>query len=484
VTDLEQAVEVAILAERQRLMPRLLWLRIIVPGLMLVGMLVLGARGDPLARASTRGLSLWLGACAVVAILPRFVPHVLLWMRWAQVVVDLPLIFLAFDEVARVPNQQAAAIPLWYLAAAGVLMVSSAFSMSRLLVWVAAATATLFMFLLSFRVGLQGGYWGVFMVLSMFCFAFLSVKLIERTERLALHFAREQRETATLNEELKRQLADRAGQLASAIARLSSAPRAIEAGSVIEDRYRVMKQLGAGGMGAVYEVERISDGNRLALKVLMGVADREALARFAREAQIAAQLHHPNIVSIVDVDVAKSGMLFLVMELAVSSLEKQREQFGDRRFALPILKQIAEGLSAMHSRGIIHRDLKPANVLLVGDRAKLADFGIASLMPDGNDSTISVGLTRTGAFMGTPLYMAPELEKGARAATPASDVFALGIVAYELLAGRAPFAQPPVLAKTQDRPEILDGELGALIDRCLNFDPSERPTAEEVSRRL
>src|SRR5207249_2801228 len=117
----------------------------------------------------------------------------------------------------------------------------------------------------------------------------------------------------------KRQLADRAGQLASAIVRLSGSPMHLEAGMVIEDRYRVLRELGKGGMGAVYEVERISDGKRLALKVLTGVADRDALARFAREAQIAAQLNHPSIVSIVDVDVAKSGMLFLVMELVAGS---------------------------------------------------------------------------------------------------------------------------------------------------------------------
>jgi serine/threonine protein kinase len=138
----------------------------------------------------------------------------------------------------------------------------------------------------------------------------------------------------------------------------------------------------------------------------------------------------------------------------------------------------------MHARGIVHRDLKPANVLLDGDRAKLADFGIASLLPDGDDSTISVGLTRTGAFMGTPLYMAPELDRGAKAATPASDMFALGTVAYELLSGSVPFAQPPVMARAQEKPRGLDGEMGVWIDRCLNFDPKARPSAAELASHL
>jgi serine/threonine protein kinase len=137
----------------------------------------------------------------------------------------------------------------------------------------------------------------------------------------------------------------------------------------------------------------------------------------------------------------------------------------------------------MHARGIVHRDLKPANVLVDGDTAKIADFGIASLRPDispsGDDSTVSVGLTRTGAFMGTPMYMAPELIRGARDAQPSADVWSFGVMAHELLSGRLPFAEPPVLSLSQTPPAI-DGSIAKWVGRCLDNDPAARPTAAEL----
>jgi serine/threonine-protein kinase len=107
-------------------------------------------------------------------------------------------------------------------------------------------------------------------------------------------------------------------------------------------------------MGAVYEVERVADGRRLALKVLTGNAGRAALARFAREAQVAAELDHPNVISVVDIDVTRSGTLFVVMELvAGGSLASARARYGDLGFALPVLVQVARALSAMHARGSV-----------------------------------------------------------------------------------------------------------------------------------
>jgi serine/threonine-protein kinase len=238
-------------------------------------------------------------------------------------------------------------------------------------------------------------------------------------------------------------------------------------------------------MGTVYEVERVSDGKHLALKSLSEVADREALVRFAREAQIAAQLDHPNVVSVLDVDVSKSGMLFLVMELVSgSTLAAQTERWGDAAWARPILKQIAEALAAMHARGIVHRDLKPSNVLVDGSVVKVSDFGIASLRPaDDGDSTLTKGMTRTGAFMGTPHYMAPELAKGAREAQPSADLWSFGVVAHQLLTGRLPFAESPVVARLEGRPIQLTIE-DELARRCLSEDPGERPAAAEISKQL
>src|SRR6185369_6103344 len=144
-------------------------------------------------------------------------------------------------------------------------------------------------------------------------------------------------------------------------------------------------------------------------------------------------------------------------------------------WARPILRQIAEALAAMHSQGIVHRDLKPANVLLDGEIVKVADFGISSLRPqDDGDSTITKGMTKTGAFMGTPIYMAPELVKGAREAEPSADVWSFGVLAHELLTGQLPFAEPPVLAKLEGRAVRLS-VIEDFTLRCLSEDPRQRP---------
>jgi hypothetical protein len=303
------------------------------------------------------------------------------------------------------------------------------------------------------------------------------------------------REVQRLNDELRRQIAERSRELSEALAQLGSTPRApaLQPGEVVDERYRVLRALGKGGMGEVHEIERISDGRRLAIKVLSGVVNRDALARFAREAQIAAALDHPNVVAAQDVGVTASGTLFYVMELVSGgTLADESKRYGDPRWAIPVLRQIAAALSAMHARGIVHRDLKPSNVLLNSEQAKVTDFGIASLadsLPTGaGDSTVSLGarsgLTRTGAFMGTPRFMAPELVNGARDVLPSADLWSFGVIAYELLTGSAPFAEPPVLARlngrmpaTPARLPQLDGDLHTFIRRCLDEDPRARPTA-------
>ena len=234
---------------------------------------------------------------------------------------------------------------------------------------------------------------------------------------------------------------------------------------------------------------------RLALKVLVGIPDRDAVVRFAREAQIAAALDHPNVVAALDVGVTQSGTLFIVMELVNGgTLAQKSARYGEVAWAVPILRQIAAALAAMHARGIVHRDLKPSNVLVDGQTAKVTDFGIASLAEHSSsrggssDDSIVEPLTLTGDFMGTPLYMAPELITGVRDAEPSADLWSFGVVAYELLTGRLPFAEPPVVARSHRRtiaaPTALrdidiDADLRALVERCLDQDPSCRPTAEE-----
>jgi serine/threonine protein kinase len=197
-------------------------------------------------------------------------------------------------------------------------------------------------------------------------------------------------EIEQLNNELRRQIEDRASQIYAALAlaaghaegKRAVAPT-LAVGEVVQGRYRVVRPLGAGGMGMVYEVERTADGRRLALKMAREV-DGATIARLAREAQMVSTVAHPNVVGILDVDVASSGFLYLVMELVEGgeSLHELRAHFGDPAWALPVLRQIAEGLVALHAAGVVHRDLKPGNVLLMRRAGpvplvKISDFGIA-----------------------------------------------------------------------------------------------------------
>jgi serine/threonine protein kinase len=356
-----------------------------------------------------------------------------------------------------------------------------------------------------------------------------------------------------LNEELRRQIGARADALALALAQ-ASAPRpselrALERGETVAKAYRVERAVGEGATGKVYEVTRIADGARLALKLLDPSSDATEMARFAREAQIIAQLDHPNVVRIADVDVTHEGFMFLVVEF-VEGLSL-RHHYGRARtlaWNVEVLAQVAEGLEAIHARGIVHRDLKPANVLVTsapGDaslpRAKLADFGISStgtlasepppaLSPSApvsqsidrkiaamgaplsasrskdeptitgpSISTSKTGpttsdslLTQTGAWMGTPKYMAPELGGAAKHARPAADVFAFGVMAYELFTGKEPFEEPPAITRVKGNAFVLpaplratagelDGAIVELIARCLAEDPYARPDAGELA---
>jgi serine/threonine-protein kinase len=538
------------------------------------------------------------------------------------------------------------------------------------------------------------------------------------------------REVEVLNEELKFQVQSRSEQLALALSRVGTPHgkiRPLEEGEIVEARYRVIRQVGEGAMGAVYEVERISDKRRLALKMLTDVAGGLNVARFAREAQIISQIDHPNVVSIVDVDVSSSGFFYMVMEFVAGlSLRQQQQRYTDVRWAVPVLRQIADGLAAIHARGVVHRDLKPGNILVtMSDRdgqpnVKIADFGISALesapadetphtgvggpaslsgrdgrdgaksfreaalagrslsdlaenppppsvrpgsrrdeqppsippppslprqtlpdgmppslrqppvpnipppaprqtlpegmppslreppppslrdgippslrdgappsvpppslppqslppqsLPEGMPPSLRAGappprslrelipppssrsiadklrdklhdswdtgppvssragpisrrpsgamaslrsgpmslrnslpasnsmggdgsLTQTGALMGTPIYMAPELAAGVKFAKPSADIFSLGVIAYELLTGKSPFPEPPALMRLAGRtmpppPPLRDlcpkvpPAVAAIVQRCISRDPADRPTASEVAETL
>jgi serine/threonine-protein kinase len=319
-----------------------------------------------------------------------------------------------------------------------------------------------------------------------------------------------------LNEELRRQVAERSRDLAKAITTARSivpaAAPELMPGMLFEQRYRIVERLGEGGMGLVYRIERISDGRELALKVMNGAVTASAAARFAREAEIAARVHHPGLVSVVDVGVSAGNAVYFAMELVRGgSLEERRDLFGNLDWAVAILRQIAEALAALHDSGVVHRDLKPANVLLVDadperPQIKLADFGIARLgAPELEDTAPAsgsartqplertAGLTRTGALMGTPLYMAPELAHGAQRARGSADMFAFGVLAAELLGRQYPFVVPPLYDALTGRPmqppargllARIPRELRAMVESCLAEDPQARPRAAEVVKLL
>jgi serine/threonine protein kinase len=442
-------------------------------------------------------------------------------------------------------------------------------------------------------------------------FAMLQSLILSRSHTLSLRHADDlnvelagrvnllettQQEITVLNDELRRQITDRSRQLFAALAlvgKKTDLMPALNPGEIVQDRYRIVRELGAGGMGSVYEVTRITDDRRLALKVTLGL-DSVALARLAREAQIASQVTHPNVVTMFDVDVSALGFLFVVMEYVDgTSLAEQKKRYGDRRWGLEVLRQIAEGLAALHAIGIVHRDLKPANVLLAAEgmndapRVKISDFGISRIReagdrptrisavpPSMNVQTVSAHvnanppppdaalrdqiitreipamsvsspssippaplseppvtdptqmlaattnpelplipsvpsislsrsgssslrvfgaassstLTQAGHVIGTPTYMAPELTLADAELTPAADMFSLGVLAFEILAKKYPFREPPALArlklkevgvatKIQSIFPDLPKPAADLIDACLSLDPVTRPSA-------
>jgi hypothetical protein len=333
---------------------------------------------------------------------------------------------------------------------------------------------------------------------------------------LARQHALSLRDADRLNEELRRQVAERSRQLADALARLDeggpgSSSRSLRVGQTVAARYRVERLLGTGGMGAVYEVVRLSDARHLALKLVNSHSSRDDLARLAREAHIAAKITHPNLVSIVDIDVSTSHGCFLVMDLVEGgSLDAHRQRYGDVPWAMRVIAQVSDGLAALHAAGVVHRDLKPGNVLLDGAVAKISDFGIASIddaqrglgraernetvSPEARTAVAGQPLTRTGVMLGTLVYMAPELAAGSARASPAVDLFALGVLAFELLGVGYPFPAPPLLdaiyGRRAERVRGLDGVAGLphdvarAIEACLDPDPARRPTARQLAERL
>ncbi len=211
--------------------------------------------------------------------------------------------------------------------------------------------------------------------------------------------------------------------------------------------YQAISLLGEGGMGAVYLAEHPGIGRRVAIKVLKSELDHDPqlLTRFLNEARAANSIRHPNIIEVLDSGTTERGASYLVMELlegeSLSARIKRLSRL-DEKSAIEIAMQTASGLGAAHAKGIIHRDLKPDNLFVIPEesdaareRVKILDFGIAKLHTMAGDSL----KTRTGTLMGTPVYMSPEQCLGTKEVDHRSDIYSLGVIIYEMLAGRPPF---------------------------------------------
>jgi serine/threonine-protein kinase len=251
-------------------------------------------------------------------------------------------------------------------------------------------------------------------------------------------------------------------------------------------KYQLIAPLGRGGMGGVWEVEDDA-GNRYALKSpATGMSSHVDLTRrFAREANALRLLDHPNLVRAIDVFV-DSDCLLLVMERVIGRTLTAAIAEGafEARRALVVTRQILEGLAHAHAQGLVHRDLKPDNVMLVDmggwERAKIVDFGLVKLLGDAEAALGAGKLTRTGVVSGTPAYMAPEQALG-RLVDERTDLYAVGIILFELLTGRAPFDDPDPIGlmrmQVKAPPPRLDAVIGdrrwctdelvALVDRAL-----------------
>jgi serine/threonine protein kinase len=268
--------------------------------------------------------------------------------------------------------------------------------------------------------------------------------------------------------------------------------------------YTLERELGGGGMSRVFVAQEAALGRRVVVKVLAtDLAHELSAERFAREIRVSARLQHPNIVPVLTAGSSNGVPYYTMPYVEGESLRARLDSVGPGAAlpaseALSILRDVARALAHAHEHGVVHRDIKPENVLLTRDAAVVADFGIAKAVDVARDAsrtrTGATALTQLGMVLGTPAYMAPEQAAGDSASDHRADLYAWAVVAYEILAGRHPFAgkrtaQAVIVAHLTEAPAPLGGVRSdlppafvALVMRCLAKAPEERPgSAREVA---
>jgi eukaryotic-like serine/threonine-protein kinase len=271
----------------------------------------------------------------------------------------------------------------------------------------------------------------------------------------------------------------------------------------VDNKYRIEQLLGRGGMGAVYRARDMRLDRLVALKVVRAelLGDPEARRRFRREAQIVARLQHPSIVAVFDYGTFPDGGAYLVMELVRGEDLRhvlQREGRLETGESMRILTAVCAAIGVAHRAGVLHRDLKPENILLPGGDtpAKVLDFGVAKIVgddrPENGTADAQTALTAVGVIVGTPAYMAPE-QFHAAAPDARTDVFSLGVIAYEMLSGELPFGRGTladvVLAQSRGVPPMPPGTIPPSAERAirtaLDADPDRRPSSpQEFATKL
>jgi eukaryotic-like serine/threonine-protein kinase len=273
---------------------------------------------------------------------------------------------------------------------------------------------------------------------------------------------------------------------------------------VLDQRYRVVRKLGEGGMSFVYEAKDISTGESVAVKIMTPklAQDRTAAERLRREAGLAMRLDHPNICRILRLGETEEGLIYLVMPLLTGELlsdKEVREGTISVEVGVPIMRQVCDALAFAHHQQIVHRDLKPENIFIVpaGEgviKAVVTDFGLAK---EQRAESGMAKLTATGIILGTPEFMSPEQIRG-KTLDGRSDIYALGLVAYEMFTGRLPFegktAQDMMIARLRGQPMPLrkaraDLEFTPQFEKALmkaiEADPSARyQTAADFGKAL